>query len=205
MARIDRRFVGTEVAGLADRPRKQYFEGAAAGWAAAAPCSRGLRLGGPRRRRDGEHDRDPKCAGDMPKQPRLVLATAELSRHPDPAIVSGARMSALTRSALHVLHCVPAGTSIDVIRATGESLQRQTPSGTTVTVVSGTPHEEIAAEAARSAADIVVLGPRPDPAAAGRLGRTAQSGPARDSGSMSPRERRASGRRRPDPAGHGLV
>jgi nucleotide-binding universal stress UspA family protein len=114
-----------------------------------------------------------RCGRDMPKQPMLVLVTAEMSRNPDPAIVSGARLSALTRSALHVLHCVPTGASADVIRATGESLQQQTPTGTTVTVVSGTPHEEIAAEAARAAADIVVLGPRPDPAAAGRLGRTA--------------------------------
>jgi universal stress protein E len=111
----------------------------------------------------------------MSKQPRLVLATAELSRNPDPAIVSGARMSALTRSALHVLHCVPAGASADVIHAADASLRQQTPAGTSVTVVSGAAHEEIAAEAARLAADIVVLGPRRDPAtAAGLLGRTAQ-------------------------------
>jgi nucleotide-binding universal stress UspA family protein len=110
---------------------------------------------------------------DMPKQPRLVLATAELSRNPDPAIVSAARMSALTRSALHVLHCVPAGASAEVIHTAGASLRQQTPPGASVTMVSGAAHDEIAVEAARSAADIVMLGPRRDPAAAGRLGRTA--------------------------------
>jgi nucleotide-binding universal stress UspA family protein len=110
----------------------------------------------------------------MPKKPKVVLATSKLNQNPDPAIVSGTRLSALTRSALHVFHCVAPGSSIDAIDAASRSLHGQTPRGTPVTVVSGTPHEEIASHTVRTAADIVVLGPRLDASAfAGLLGGTA--------------------------------